>query len=65
MFPPDEMTPFVTEKVVKEHPSIVKWLDKLSAALTNNNFANLDAQAYAGAQPQAVAQKFLKKHGLL
>jgi glycine betaine/choline ABC-type transport system substrate-binding protein len=65
LFPPDQMTPFVTQAIVKAHPSIVKLLDRLSATLTNHDFANMDALGYGGEQPQTVAHNYLKRRHLI
>lgn len=65
VFPPDEMTPFVNTSLVKKHPSIAKWFDKVSAALTTDNYTKMDAKVYAGSPPQQVADAFLKAHHLM
>jgi osmoprotectant transport system substrate-binding protein len=66
MFPPDQMTPFVRNKALNQHPEIRTWLNKLEPLLTNKNFSHMNAQvAFGGKLPANVAHKFLKSHHLL
>ncbi|HEV3310712.1 MAG TPA: glycine betaine ABC transporter substrate-binding protein [Chloroflexota bacterium] len=60
MFPPDNMTPFISTALAK-NKNLVKWLNKLSTALTNSNFRAMDASPNP---PQQVADAFLKAHHL-
>lgn len=64
MLPPDQLAPFVSVKLIKQHPSIKTWLNKLSKIITNKNFAKMDAQG-ATQPPQEVADKFLKAQHLI
>lgn len=66
MFPPDQMTPFVTRSIAKSHPKVKRYLNALDPYLTNKNFSNMNAKvAFGGKQPQAVAHHFLKHHHLI
>lgn len=65
VFPPDNMTPFVSTTLLKGHPAIAKWFNKVSAALTTANYTKMDALAYGGEQPQQVADNFLMAHHLM